>query len=74
MGLSNEGCSLYTTLSMNVAGSSVPSGPTTTTLIDHFRIGKPSAAGGTSARICYTQSDHSLESLEFKEVPVALQA
>ena len=42
------------TLSRNEAGSSEPSGPTATILMDHFRIGKPSTTEGTSGRICYT--------------------
>jgi hypothetical protein len=53
VGFSKEGCSLYVTLSTNVAGTSDPSGPTVTILIDHLRIGKPSPAGGRSVRICY---------------------
>ena len=52
VGFSKDGCNLYVTLSMNVAGSSEPSGPTATSLMDHFRIGNPSCAGGRSVSIC----------------------
>lgn len=57
VGFSNVGCSLYVTFSINDAGTSWPFGPTQTSLMDHFRIGKPSLAGGRSFRICcYNQS------------------
>jgi hypothetical protein len=52
VGFSKDGCNLYVTLSMNVAGSSEPSGPTATSLMDHFRIGGRSCAGGRSVSIC----------------------
>lgn len=50
---------------MKFAGTSVLLGPTATSLIDHFRIGKPSLAGGRSLRICYNAKK---VSNEFKNV------
>jgi len=74
VGFSNEGCNLYTTLSMKIAGSSCPSGPTATILMDHFRMGKPSPAGGTSDRICYTISQLKSALFQlFRVVPAVLQ-
>ena len=42
------------TFSMKLAGTSVLPGPTATSLMDHFRMGKPSLAGGRSLSTCYT--------------------
>jgi hypothetical protein len=45
---------------MKDAGTSDPAGPTATILMDHFLIGKPSPAGGTSGSICYNKPMYTL--------------
>jgi hypothetical protein len=62
-GFSNDGCSLYVTLSMKDAGISDPSCDRAIVLMDHFRIGNPSPAGGTSERICCCVTSFTVRSI-----------